>query len=169
MSSGGLSPGRAGASRAWLALAGFLCCFDDVNSSSEFEGVGLDLAPSLDDGGSLAWAHLSGGLVDELGVRVSLNWASNLGNSIGVVGSDLSLAEAWETWEGVGAEVAVAEIWVVSRATGWEDGGNNGDSSVGADPGEAVVSSICADSDLLWLGEEGLKAGGGLGDSEEES
>ena len=81
------------------------------------------------------------------------------------------MVEGWETnLEASGTESAVAEVSsVVSRSWGSNDGRNNGGGSVGACPVETIVSSVLADSDHGLLGEEALKAGGSLGDSEEES
>ena len=73
------------------------------------------------------------------------------------------MTEAWEAWEAAGSDVAVAEISRGVSLVG-DDGRNNGDSSVGAEPVEPVVSSFLADSHVL-LGEEALKAGGSLGDN----
>ena len=113
---------------------------------------------------------MSGGLVEDLGVRVGDQRASSGGDGIAGVGRDLSLAEGWEGGEGSSTDVASADITsvVVSGTTG-DNGGDDGGGSLWACPVEAVVTSVLADSGVGLFSEEVLKAGGSLGDYEEES
>jgi hypothetical protein len=109
---------------------------------------------------------LSGGLVEDLGVRVGDQRASSGSDGIGGVGRDLSLTEGWES---ASTDVASAGISSVSvSGTTWHDGGDDGGLSLWACPVETVVTSVLADSGEL-LGETVLKAGCSLGDYEEES
>ena len=109
--------------------------------------------------------------MEVLGVRAGGQGAADGGGSDGVVATNLSLAEGWETNKEVSSvEVAAAEIGSIGvGAVSLGRKGNNRDLSLGAGPVEAVVSSVLADGDSALLAEEALKAGGGLGDSEEES
>ena len=112
---------------------------------------------------------MSGGLVEDLGVRVGDQRASSGGDGIAGVGSDLSLSKGWEGREGASTDVASAGISSVVSGTTWNDGGDDGGLSLWACPVEPVVTSVLTDGGVGLFSEEVLKAGGSLRDYEEES